>query len=96
MKLDSEQLKAAKNLTEALLECVTILFSVEGKIYRKEKLMDYDLVNAAGEVTSPVSGKEYQIQVSIIRNKKMWVESDEVQKRIATNVRTIQDNVKEN
>lgn len=95
--IDPEEIKRAMTeLTEALLECATILMMVEGDIYRNDKLMDYDLVNAAGEIASPVSGKEYQIQISLIRNKKMWVEDDEVQKRVATNIRTVDENIDEN
>lgn len=83
--------KAQENLNAALSECMVVLMLAESDLYKEEKLMDYDLVIGVGETQSPISDKEYQIQLSLIRNKKMWVDEDEVQRRVATNIVTEED-----
>lgn len=95
--MDSDEIKKTiDDVGDALLECTTILMITEGNIYRDQKLMDCDLVIAVGEVGSPISNKEYQLQISLVHNKKMWIKEDEVQMCVATNFREVDDRLGEN
>jgi len=62
-----------KDLTDGLLESLIILMSDEGEKFLKGDNSNLDLVVATGDVTSPISNKDYQIQVSLVVNKALWL-----------------------
>lgn len=49
-----------------------------------EKNNNYNAVNALGEVE--INGKEYQIQISLIVDKKLWIDSDKIVQTEVTRV----------
>ncbi len=62
-----------KDLTEGLLESVIQLMSEEGEKFTRGDNSNLDLVVATGNVTSPISNKKYQLQVSLVANKALWL-----------------------
>ncbi len=62
-----------KDLTEGLLESVFQLMSEEGEKFTRGDNSNLDLVVASGDVTSPISNKEYQLQISLVANKTLWL-----------------------
>lgn len=65
-----------KDLTDSILESVIILMTDEGDKTKKGDNSNVDLVVATGEVESPISRKKYQIQVSLVVNKDLWLEEN--------------------
>jgi hypothetical protein len=75
--MDKETFDAmVKDLTDGLLEAVMILMSDEGEKTKSGDLSNVDLVVATGDVQSPISNKEYQLQVSLVVNKDLWLEEN--------------------
>lgn len=61
------------NLAEALVESVMMAMAEEGIKHKKGDLEKLDIVVATGEVESPISGNKYQLQISLVVNKNLWL-----------------------
>lgn len=61
------------NLADGLVESVMIAMAEEGMKHKAGDLSKLDIVVATGEVESPISGKSYQLQISLVVNKNLWL-----------------------